>query len=322
MTVDINQPAPQVQQQTAQVPQQGVPAVQSQGVPQVPVDPAAQPVPAGVPAPASGQEPFIPKHRYDEVSSRARQLEENNRYQAELINNMVQQQRAVTNQNQGMTPEDLNVDQETYDAARRIAQAEIQRVGAPIQNEMASMRNQIEQSEFLRMHPEASPHIRAIKEEIVQTNNLNGAQLDFTHAWLSVRDNLQQQGVRIQRPVQHQPQMIVQNPPQTPVPQTVQPQFQGQAPTTLPYYPQVQGQQNGAYPSQAPPNYQPPPPMQPQYQPPQPQYAPQPPIAPQAPAPAAPYVHPHGTQSVESLESELAQMEAQLEAGFQQGQVL
>lgn len=98
---------------------------------------------------APTQETQVPKWRLDEVLSRLRAREEELTMKDQLLTQFAPK----NNQPQGMTPEELGLEPQTFQAVQKLAahmaNEHIRREANPIKHQMASVMNKLEETEFL-----------------------------------------------------------------------------------------------------------------------------------------------------------------------------
>lgn len=136
--------------------------------------------------PAPTQETQVPKWRLDEVLARLRAREE----ELEIKNQLLHQAAPRTQQQQapGMTAEELGLEPQTFQAVQKVAQHlvsnQLGQAGAKIQGQLASVANQLEETQFLLNHgKDKQGYLDKIKAERQRHFQMTGTYISVENAY-------------------------------------------------------------------------------------------------------------------------------------------
>lgn len=154
----------------------------------------------GAPAAGAYQEPTIPKHRFDEVNHKARQLEEKVEMLTGILSRMQQAQTPQQVQ-KDLQPEDLGLDPSTFQAVEKVANQLLEKRFKPALERMGNLlvetRQKTEENEFLYNygHDKVNilPEIRKFRENYARQYNV---VMPMEHAYILVREQLAAHGRR------------------------------------------------------------------------------------------------------------------------------
>lgn len=135
---------------------------------------------------APTQETQVPKWRLDEVLARLRSREE----ELDIKNQLLHQAAPRTQQQQapGFTAEDLGLEPQTFQAVQKLASHMVQnhvgQAGAKIQGQLASVANQLEETQFLLNHgKDKMNYLDRIKAERQRHYQTTGTYISVENAY-------------------------------------------------------------------------------------------------------------------------------------------
>lgn len=157
---------------------------------------------------APAQETQVPKWRLDEVLARLRSREE----ELDIKNQLLHQAAPRTQQQApGMTAEELGLEQHTFQAVQKVAQHlvsnQLNQVGAKVQGQLASVANQLEETQFLLNHgKDKQGYLDKIKSERQRHFQTTGTYISVENAYkLVMFDELTRQTASRGTPAQQAP---------------------------------------------------------------------------------------------------------------------
>lgn len=159
------------------------------------MNPADSPSQGQGQATAAGQEPFIPKHRFDELNARLKEVEQREKLKDQLYMEQLQQQRQAQRpqeQELELRPEDTGLDPQTHQAALKIAKAistqEVQKFRKEAQGYIGQLANELEVNKFLVQYgPEKGKYIDQIRDQQQKHRQMTGSYMDVETAYKLVR---------------------------------------------------------------------------------------------------------------------------------------
>lgn len=147
--------------------------------------------PEGSAGTAPAQEHTIPKHRFDEQSARLKEAEENNRVMREMLAS--QKPNPAVPEKKELKAEDFGVDEETFEAARAIADATLkEQIGSlkkTVEGHLVNQQNQIETLKFVQLHGQKAyeNYGKKIQEHQTRVVQSSGSYMDMDTAYKLVR---------------------------------------------------------------------------------------------------------------------------------------
>lgn len=141
---------------------------------------------------APGQEPLIPKHRFDEIQARLKEAQDREALKDQLYAQQMAQYRQPQKQEPVLTPEDTGLDPSTHQAVLRVSQTllnqALQKQAQQFQGVIGQMGNELEQAKFLAVHGrDKGKYLPLIQEYQRRHQQTTGQWIDAENAYKLVR---------------------------------------------------------------------------------------------------------------------------------------
>lgn len=147
------------------------------------------------PSPSAGGEPQVPKHRFDEINSKVRALQEELRIKNELLNQSQQNripQVQAGDEGLGITAEELGMDETAFKAftrlAEKVADKKVAREAGQYKRHLAGLANDSEEMKFLIKHgKDKDSYLEKVREYKHRHFQMTGSYMDTETAYKLIR---------------------------------------------------------------------------------------------------------------------------------------
>ena len=159
------------------------------------------------PSPSAGGEPQVPKHRFDEINSKVRALQEELRIKNELINQSQQNRMPAQAEAEGLgiTADELGMDEHSFKAftrlAEKVADKKVARESGQYKRHLAGLANDSEEMKFLIKHgKDKDSYLDKVRDYKHRHFQMTGSYMDTETAYKLIRFDEMESGRGRQAP--------------------------------------------------------------------------------------------------------------------------